>query len=274
MSEDDDLLEDLGALERDYDEAFPHAWEDVIRGTRTPEEVAALRREAGDQPEEIEELARILRPLGEAERDAWVERLVAGAAAPPTDPPAAEPPPLPDATVASLDARRHARITWATATMSLLAAAALVVWLSPRGGPTPPDGTSPPPPFGLVVRNDTAHDVRSTPRVGEVARYRSDTTIHWVLRPERSVAPPLVVRVLVQSRDSSERRLVEPHGASVSDRGVIELRGTLESVLALPAGRWSLRFVIGASAPADVEALDRGGPFSVVEPPYLVDVVP
>ena len=81
---EDDLLGELGALEREYDDAFPHAWEDVVRGTRSAEEVAAERLAAGDDPDEVAALAEQLAPPCEAqrnaEREAWIDRLVDAAA--------------------------------------------------------------------------------------------------------------------------------------------------------------------------------------------------
>lgn len=279
MSDDaDDLLDQLGALEREYDEAYPHEWEDVVRGDRTAEEVAAIRREAGDDPEEIAALAEVLRPVDEAERDAWVDRIAGaldGAGQGDADAPEAVEPEEPaTATVVSLSERRS-RAPWMAAAVGLLAAAALVLWLRPRGG-----GESGPgatglslPPFSLTVRNETVREIRSGDAdPSDVAQYLPTTQVRWIVRPERSVPESLGVRILAEPVSGGERRLLDPK-AKVSDRGVIEIRGTFKEVMGLPPGRWSLRMVVGAPPPADLAEVDGGGDFLVVEPSYEVEVL-
>lgn len=290
MSDPDDLLAQLGELEREYDDEFPHAWEDVVRGKRTAAEVIALR-EGVDDPEELAALAEVLVPLDAGTRDAWVERLAATlqtsathaseTESAPESAPAPESEPVttaePHATVIDLDARRRARITWMTAAGSLLAAAALVVWLSaPGDGPRPP-GASALPSFSLTVRNETVHEIRSNPAApGAIDRYTASSRIHWVVRPERSVEPPLGLRVLAVAEAGEPRRLIDPAGAvKVSARGVLELEGTLGELLPLSLGRWSLRMVVAdpAALPADLAALDGGGPWTVSEP-YEIELIP
>jgi hypothetical protein len=277
---DDDLLDQLGALEREHDERFPHEWEDAVRGTRSFEEVAAARRAAGDDPEEVRALAAMLRPGGAPERDAWVDRLAAVTGARAADEASRdEPADAAGAAVVSLEERRGRRMTWATAGLGILAAAALTLWMVPRDhGAARVDGMSSLPGFGLVVRNETVRDVRSADAdPTQVPRYRSDTRVHWVVRPERSVSGSLGLRVLAEAvgpGSEPSRRLVDPGAVEVSDRGVIELRGTFGSMLALPPGRWSLRVVVGDPPPSDLDAFDRRGAWVVVEPAYVIDVVP
>lgn len=288
MSDSDDLLEQLGALERQYDDAFPHEWEDVVRGDRTAAEVRAAR--AGiDDPDELEALAQVIRPLDAATRDAWVERLATSLRAPSHASPshaspsaAADAEDLPAAEhgdPVSLDARRRARITWMTAAAGLLAAAALALWLRPHDGARP-RGATMLPSFALTVRNETVHEIRSDLAPHDaVDRYQASSHILWVIRPERSVAPPLGLRVLAEPTEPSAaptaRRLIDPGDVQVSPQGVIELQGTIDDTLALPLGRWSLHLVVADPAvlPADLEAYDHGGPWTVSEP-YVIDVIP
>ena len=87
----------------------------------------------------------------------------------------------------------------------------------------------------------------------------------------------LQLRVLAEAdgdAEGSKRRLLDPGKITVSDRGVVELVGTFGELFDLPTGRWSLHLVVGATAPADVAELDAGGPWTVVKPPYRVDIVP
>ena len=277
--EADELLLQLGALEREHDEGFPHEWEDVVRGDRSAEEVAAARREAGDDPEELEALAELLRPTSDAEREAWVERAAEalGSSAPgegtggaETSDDAREG----EATVVSLGERR--RRPWVVAVVGLLAAAALLLWLRPRGGPGPEPGASTLPTFTLTVRNEVVQQIRSgDAEPVEIAQYLPGTKVRWFVSPERSVEGAVGVRIVAEpvGRPASERRLLDPP-AAVSDRGVIEIRGDFDSVLVgLPPGRWSLRVVVGEPPPADLAAFDAGGPWTVVEPPYEIEVL-
>lgn len=310
MSEPDELLGRLGALEREYDDAFPHVWEGVVRGDRTTTEALA-EREGIDDPDELRALSEVLRPLGAEERGAWVERLAAGLEAPEERPGlVSSSKPEGPAVVVSLEShqrtRPRARLLWLGGAGASIAAAALVLLvLRPSdeglGGPTAAEGTealavddapgssglAPLPPFELVVRNETVRDSRSTPSgSGAVARYQPRSSIHWVIRPEHAVEPPLGLRVLAEARSSElpapqRRLLLDPRAVEVSPRGVIELRGRLEDVLSLaelqaPAeGAWSLRMVVAKpdALPADLTAFDAGGPW-VVSEPYEIEVIP
>ncbi|MCX4241258.1 hypothetical protein [Paraliomyxa miuraensis] len=293
--DDDDLLDQLGALEREYDERFPHEWEDVVRGRRSVEEVAAVRRAAGDDPEELDALVAMLAVGSDeermAERERWVDRLAAARTEHHPDAGEAASDRGDDAhanedggaTVISLAERRRGAATWVTAGLGVLAAAALALWLVPRDhdGQLPVDGgASALPGFGLVVRNETLHDVRSSDvdptDPTKVPRYRADTRVHWVVRPERSVASSLGLRVLAEAVGPGvepSRRLLDPGPATVSERGVIELQGRFGDMLGLPPGRWSLRLLVGDPPPQDLAAFDHGGAFIVVEPAYVIDVV-
>jgi hypothetical protein len=294
MSEPDELLERLGGLEREYDDAFPHVWEDVVRGDRTAAEARA-EREGIDDPRELRALAEVLRPLGAEEREAWVERLAAGLGAPEERPsPASSSEPAGPVAVVSLQSRARprprARMVWLGGAGASLAAAALVLWvLRPRdeapGGRVADEAVGLPeaaalPGFELLVRNETVRENRSTSDPEAVARYQPSSSVHWVIRPERSVAPPLGLRVLAEAsspelRLPQRRLLLDPGAIEVSPRGVIELRGRLEDVLPLAVGRWSLRMVVAAPdvLPAELAAFDAGGAW-VVSDAYVIDVIP
>jgi len=296
MSEPDELLARLGALEREYDDAFPHGWEDVVRGDRTTAEALA-EREGIDDPEELRVLAEVLRPLGAEEREAWVERLMAGLRAPEDQPePASSAESMGPVVVMNLESRprSRARMLWLSGTGASVAAAALLLWMLRPGDESPGAETDDAlgvevgdapgvleavalPGFGLVVRNETVRENRSTSGSEAIARYQASSSIHWVIRPERSVEPPLRLVVLAEtsSPELPSRLLIYPNAIEVSPRGVIELRGPLEDVLPLAVGRWSLTMVVARpdALPADLTQFDLGGAWVVTEP-YEIEVIP
>jgi hypothetical protein len=283
MSEPDELLERLGALEREHDAAFPHAWEDVVRGERTTAEALA-EREGIDDPAELRALAEVLRPLGEQEREAWVERLATGSRTLEQRPgPAPSSAPEGSAAVVSFESRRHPRswMRWLGGTGAFAAAAALLLWvLEPRDEGPGSAELAALPDFELVVRNETVHASRSKSDPRATARYEPSSSLHWVIRPEHSVDPPLGLRVLADALSpeipSSQRRLLlDPGAIEVSPQGVIELRGRLEDALPLAAGHWSLRMLVAKpdALPADLAAYDAGGAW-VVSEPYEIEVIP
>ena len=308
MSEPNELLESLGALEREYDEAFPHVWEDVVRGGRTTAEALA-DREGIDDEAELRALAAVLRPLGAEEREAWVERVAVRLGGPeePSDPTSSSEPKDP-ATVVSLEprqrARPRARMLWLQAAGASVAAAVLVLLVLPprdegageskavegAGEPTAAEGpktqevsdaagaseTAALPPFELVVRNEIVRGSRSAPEA--VARYHPSSRVHWLIRPERPVAPPLGLRIVAdtwspESPPLRRRRLIDPGTIEVSPWGVIELQGELGEML--PLGRWSLRMLVARpdALPADPLEFDAGGAW-VVSEPYEIEVIP
>lgn len=284
--EADELLHQLGALEREYDDGFPHEWEDVVRGERSAAEVVAARREAGDDPAEIDALAELLRPTSATEREAWVERAGAALASAGSEPgpgiaegggvewesSRAEASEREEAEVVSLGERR--RGPWVAAVVALLAAAALVLWLRPRGGAESIPGAGELPSFTLTVRNELVHEVRSgASGTEEVHQYLPQTVVRWVVSPERSVSTSVGIRILAEAEgDAPERHLIDPR-ATISDRGVIEIGGGFGEVLGLSPGRWSLRMIVGEALPSDVAELDAGGSWTVVEPAYEIVVV-
>ena len=265
MSEPEDLLEQLGELEREHDDAFPHVWEDVVRGDRTTAE-ALTERQGIDDPEQLRAFAEVLRPLGAEEREAWVDRLAATLDAPVPAPVPARP-------------RARGRMIWLAAGASLAAAALVLLVLRPRDEAPVASEAASLPGFELLVRNETVRTIRSTSDPEAIARYQPSSSVDWVIRPGRSVAPPLGLRVLAEASSPEvpppqRKRLLDPGVIEVSPRGVITLRGTLRDVLPLAAGRWSLRMIVAAPAglPADLAALDAGGAW-VMSEPYVIDVI-
>lgn len=245
----DDLLERLGALERENRPAA--AWDEVLEGRRTAAEVVRQRRAQGDDAEELEALARASTPLDDAERKAWARRLrAAGAAGAPST--AASPP-------IDLAQQRARRSRWSlpSATVLVAAAAMLALWSWAR--PTPPVGEHaqaiPLPSFSLTVRNDTIDDVRGGGTSDGPARYRPSSVVHWMVSPEQPITGPLELGVVIEAEDGLAC-LARPAVTRASAEGVLEVRGTVQSVLGLTPGAWRIGFVVAAAGALPTAALD------------------
>jgi len=224
---DDPLLRALGEIERDHEQRHPAEWEDVLAG-RIPAATAAAARAAVDPPGEHAAFSAMFgAPIGDAE----VEQLVARASRSLVD--EARPPATRD--VAPLRRR------WPIAAAVVLAiAAALVLWRLPGEAPR---GT--PIAYALTVRNQATLPVRSSDAATEVAHYRSDSEIDWVLSPEATTADEVTLQVVARADDGHEVTLTPVF--TRSSAGALRLRGRLVEVLpGLPPGRWQLRFVVDA----------------------------
>ncbi|MEM7156912.1 MAG: hypothetical protein AAF799_28940 [Myxococcota bacterium] len=270
---DEPMLDALGKLERERAASIPAGLEDYVAGRRSAEDVLA---EA--PPEDRERVQAMLDALGPADPEApraWATRLTAQLEARAADraEPEAEPP------IDLAERRRSRVVVWTVAATAVAAAAVAVLTLMPRGQPAPePDGDPPAvgtslPSFTLTVRDSSVQTIRGEPDLSKPARYLPTSQIHWVLSPLRPQDGPLGVRVLAQD-DQGARRLLTPAEPRRLDNGAIEIEGRLAQQLELPAGHWTLRFVVGeqASLPSDPAAVDRGGPWVVAEPAYVVHV--
>jgi len=268
----DDLLEQLGRIER---EARPDdAWDDVLDGRRPVDAVVQERRAAGDDPEELEALARASAPVGEAERQAWVGRLRAAMASPveagagdaaspaPVEAEAGGVPPV------DLAARRAQRRRWGVGGGVALAAAAAVLLTWGGGRPSGTEGSAsaerlPLPSFSLVVRNETVSEVRSADASDAAGpdRYRPDSSVHWMVQPEGPVAGVLELAAIVRD-DAGGACLARPAVARASETGVLEVRGTVEEVLGLTAGHWTVELVVARAGalPADAPGAECARP--------------
>lgn len=279
---DEPMLEALGELERERTASIPDGLEDYVAGRRSRPEVLA------DQPKEdrerVEAMLDALGPADPGAPKAWATRLSTqlqqrAREGSDSEESASETSASDDAPIDLAERRRSRRTAWVVAATAVAAAVLAVLTLSPKRQPTPPSTPGDPatgstlPTFALTVRDTSVQTIRGEPDLTKPARYQPTSQIHWVLSPLRPQDGPLGVRVLATD-DQGERRLLTPATPRRLDNGAIELEGRLSQQLELPAGRWTLRFVIGedASLPADLAALDRGGPWVTAEPPYAVHV--
>lgn len=240
----DPLLGALGAPERDEDRTHPAAWDDVLLGRRS----AASAAETPGDPEEHAALAALFTgPVARSEVDALVARVLADAppARPTNDPrPPVDPPARPPVTTAPVVPLRRRAV--AVAGLALAAAAALLLWIRV---PAPADGASDD--YTLTLRTPGVQPDRNAAVSAAIPGYRGDSTIDWYLSPRDAVVDEVALRVL--ARDPTDQaRLLAP-AVQRSREGVLRVSGRLDTLLPLPPGRWSLRFLVTspAAAPQD-----------------------
>lgn len=242
----DPLLRALGEVERDLERRRPTAWERVVAGEAEAASVAAER--AGVDPPDEQEVFKDMfsRPASEAEIEALVGRAAAtlaggaGAKAVAAEVVAAEVVPL---------APRRGRAVAALSVVVAIAAA-LVLWRFTAVAPVADLGV-----YALTVRDDAVQAMRSGAATEEVRRYRLDSEIDWVLSPEREVARVVDLRVVARAAGGWEELVVPVFTRSPA--GALRIRGRLDAVLPLKAGRWQLAFVVsaGGQAPASAGAV-------------------
>lgn len=285
--DDDDLLRRLAEVEREHEARYPHPWEAVIAGDLDPEAARAAR--AGIDPaEDVELHADLFTPLGEDETAAMVERMAAALASADqthTTPPSADANADADADASAAPvislaerAARRRRGLLGGASALVAAAAALALWIQ-LGDPAAREGGEGEAlvPYSLMVRNQELRPERSADAAHEgPARYRRDSAIHWVLRPDEAIARPEGLGLEIWAGEGAgARRLAPTAGVTISEQGVVELRGTLGELLPLAPGRWSLRFVVGV----DLGELKGEPPAAADDPrarvigPYEIEIV-
>lgn len=157
-----------------------------------------------------------------------------------------------EATVVPL-ARARARRGWLAGVASLAAAAALVVAL--RAGEGEPEL----PNYSITRASGEASTRGVEPASAATLRLRADTAIDWIVAPEAAAHGAVGLR-LVASQGEQRRWIAVEGLQSVSADGVIRLRGRAGAALKLPAGPWTLTFVIARPErlPADLDAFVAG----------------
>lgn len=256
-SETDDHLRALGGYVRARLAERPSEWEAVVAGDRAPDETAALRAAAGDDPEEIERAEALFRPLDAAEQDALVEallgrrsrevaatadgaRVIELADHRPADP-AVVPSRAPEST-------RNAVSGWWG--LAAVAAVLVVGWLlwTDRSSSQPPGtddlvAVAPLPAYRLELAGGLQPLRGAHEPDPPVPVYRGDSTFEWTMRPQVPVEGQVEARVLAQ-RDGEARTLPTEGGLEIDDGGAVRLAGRISS-LGLAPGPWTIVFVVG-----------------------------
>ncbi|MEM9461332.1 MAG: hypothetical protein AAGF11_44620 [Myxococcota bacterium] len=270
----DELIEQLARQGRDAKP--PRAWDDVLEGRRSAEEVAVQRQARGDDPEEVRALMHASTPLEASERAAWVARLRAGVRASGDEADGAdEAGPSDEAdeadqsdqdqdqedrTVVRLEPaaieRSTERSRWRRGIVvgvaaMLATAAAVALWMRPREvDPTvDPAGVAVAlPAYSLEVRDDSVHPMRGDPsaRDPEPAAYRLDSEVHWMIRPRTPVDGAVELGVVLEDHDD-RLCLHRPSVTRASDDGIFEVRGTVKDALGLSPGPWRLHFLVAGA---------------------------
>lgn len=286
MTDDDELLRALGAIarERAREESRGEgaggraAWERLAGGAGSVDEaLASGLADAGEDDEALSEaearaLAELLRPGAGAGDEAALALRMAGVLAQSTGSGGhvaearQEAAPAAAATI-DLGAARARRRWLGLGGVSggiLAAAAAVMLWVR-SGDPGAATTTTPLvvelPEYGFVARNQTVQSERGEPDEG-IARYRAESEIDWVIAPEGPITAATGVVILVEG--TGAEKVVRP-AAERSEEGALRIRGRVDEVLGLAAGRYTLRFLIGPAEglPGEIAAVDgalaRGG---------------
>jgi len=272
----DDLLHRLGAIERENDAAYPREWEQVVAGTMSAEE-AKLQR-AQDSTADTEAYKELFSPLGPAATEALVDRLQAALAEATTDPrsdantaksidnstesAASAPSTKPELDdlergsprpISLVEVRTSKRRMWLAAASTLVAAAAVfALWLRPVDNGQPGATSDTFAPYSLVIRNKTIRGDRSGDDSSDKpetapSRYRADSMVHWVLSPDEARSPiaSKALKLRAWAIDGTEERSITPtRGLTISESGVVVLRGSLSQLFDLPPGRWTIHLAI------------------------------
>ena len=253
----DDLLHRLGAIERDDDAAYPREWEQVVAGTLSAEE--ALLRRPQDSAADQEAYQKLFTPMSEATSEALVDRLQAALAEQKADPngekqddSAAPSPSVEPISLAA--ARTKRRRTWlATAGTLVAAAAVFALWLRPIDSADPGVASDTFASYSLVIRNTSIRGDRSgddsqgdRPEAN-IDRYRSDSMLHWVLSPDEAQNPDATASLSLRAwaiNGAEERTITPTRGLTISESGVVVLRGSLSQLFDLPPGRWTIHLAL------------------------------
>lgn len=271
----DDLLHRLGAIERENDAAYPREWEQVIAGTISAEEAELQRDQNPTADTYTNTYKELFTPMGAATTEALVDRLQAALAEnttehnadantakgidPSTESTASARGPKPEHAdpelrspkpISLAEVRTSKRRMWLAAASTLVAAAAVfTLWLRPIESGQPGATNETFAPYSLVIRNKAIRGDRSAGDTPEAApsRYRGDSMLHWVLTPDEARSPTATKapRLRVWAIGGAEERSITPtRGLTISESGVVVLRGSLSQLFDLSPGRWTIHLAI------------------------------
>lgn len=261
----DEFVLALGAYARETGGDRGHDWMVVAEGHRTADEMAAAAQQRGATDEEIERDRALFSPLSEAER-ATIREAIATEAGP--------------APIELRPAGRPERsglskaIPWVL-TGTLAVAAAALLWRADSPKTPPPAGNETIaavtlPKYDLEVKRGLVESRSAPPGMaapGERVIYRADTTLLWVLHPERDVDEAIDLAVFA-SDGTSTTRLDLSALTETSPTGSIRVQGRADA-LGLRPGDWTLTIVV-----APVGALPSTWPAKSDDPAWRVHTQP
>ena len=277
-------------------DARPEGWEAALRGERALEEVAAERRDAGDDPATVARAQAYFEPFHAEETRSLVDAVLVAQGAAGDEAPLRADAPTGSSTVSEVSAptatspaslravEAPAADTgerpsspsegsntvarwWIPGGMVLAAAAAILIWwLWPpsqgvRGGDDVVASVELP-----AYRLETDGGLRSlrgdtgseTGEVEVLHRYRREDRLEWVLRPQVDVDATVAVRAFVfADADSQGLALALDDMIDVADSGSIRIAGPV-SELKLEPGRYVVALVVAADGelPERADQLD------------------
>jgi len=267
----DDLLSQLGAVEREDNADFPQGWEAVIAGNAPASQLVDLEEDgdadaasaSGAESRAQRELyAELFTPMTDDDTEALVDRLQAalgGETSTAEEGEALDPAPVSLADARRVKERARPRAWIGAAAMMVAAAAALMLWLRPLA---PTDGSSAGADlelaeYSLSVRNEVVRVDRSSEDPGRSegpARYQRSSQLHWILRPDEALSEDAARALQVRAwaslvGDGAElRSLPLADGVTITTGGVVELKGSLGEVLDLSVGSWRVHFALATAA--------------------------
>ncbi len=130
------------------------------------------------------------------------------------------------------------RAAWVVVAGVVAVAAAVLLWrgISPSSGSPLPSYTEAEFEAGTArVRGDTATEV--------VPRLPPSAELRWVLRPSTAIEGTVGLRILAQG---AGRHCIAPtRGIRIASSGAIEVQGSVDRLLPLAVGPWTLTAIVG-----------------------------
>lgn len=135
--------------------------------------------------------------------------------------------------------------------MLMVVAATVIALLWWRPGPTPAASI---PEYQEVSFEGGLHPIRAEApaEAGETPRFDGAALLRWRLAPQTAVGPEVDVRIDAAGPD--HRCLAVTQGQRIMATGAIELLGSVDELLGLPPGTWTLTVLVGSKA--QMAALD------------------
>ena len=230
----DPLIAALAAQIGEEEAQLRAAWESVLHGELSADEVAETCAAAGASVEQIEIARALYAPHTDSEREALLDGVFARAAVS-TD--AAPPGSAPVANMGGRSAR------WMVAGLALAAAAALLlVWWSAAPNPQQQPRVAALPLYQLEVADEGLASKRSESKTRPEHRYHQLTEFDWRLRPRVDVEGDVATKLFAISAQGQAREIEGLEELAPS--GGVRWRGRV-SELGLGPGDWTMVLVVG-----------------------------